>query len=648
MVKPSSLPIPPPNLAESGKTSRPSLLRAFLEDTPFAVRFAVNGLGILLIVALLAAASLWGLGLLRQQTDHLYQFTLASQVSLGIAESRYAELQRNVAIIANPNTSAGHRAALITLSQQTLEETAFIVERYQTEWISSANPAFTAALERHGQTDAQRLEAEVLQELKTSHQAVIPFFERLSQQAMADRIDPRTLEAVQLGFDQVRADLRNLIEINTQFAEVSRAEASAAYQQSRSTFIAVLVVGLVLMALFNGLLLRSLQQRSRKLLRGAEALQQGRYDHLTGLGGRDELGVVSRTLDSAVEQLRSFLAQQEEERQRGLELQQNVRRFLDVATQIASGDLTKRGEVSNDALGSVVDAVNLSVEEIAALLAEVRRAAESVRQGAAQMNQLTASIAGGALLQAQEVDQVQNQTQLVTQSIRQMAQSAGITAQAARQTLESAQLGRQAVTQTLSGMSDIRLEMQVIAENIASLAQRSAEIESITKALEDFASQTNLLALNASFEAAGAGAAGRRFAIVADEIRRLAEESARETSRVSSLVQQVQSEIARVVGLVRDGVREVETGYGVAASAGSRLEEIAKLAAQSAGLAQEISALAHNQVVVVEKVDQAVQKIAHTAQQTGQQSQEGRRGAETIGTLSEQLSSSLGRFRLPD
>jgi methyl-accepting chemotaxis protein len=644
VVKQTSLPISPPG----NHPPRPNLLRAFLEDTPFAARFAVNGLGILLIIVLLAGASLWGLGQLRQQIDHLHFLTLASQVSLGTAESRYAELQRNVESIANPSTSAGHRAALITLSQQTLQETAFILERYQAEWISSASPAFTAALARLGQADLQQLEAEVLQQLQTSHQAVLPFFERLSQQALGGRIDPRTLEAVQLGYDRVRADLRNLIEINNQFATLSHTEATAAYQRSRDLFIAVLLGGLALAALFNGLLLRSLQQRSRSLLRGAEALQQGRYDHLTGLGGRDELGVVARTLDSAVVQLRGFLTRQEEERQRGLELQQNVRRFLDIATQIASGDLTKRGGVSNDALGSVVDAVNLTVEEISFLLKDVRQAAESVSQNAAQMDQLTASIASGALLQAQEVSQVQNQSQQVAHGIRQMAQSANVTAQAARQTLESAQLGRQAVTQTLSGMSDIRMEMQAVAENIAALAQRSAEIEDITKVLEDFASQTNLLALNATFEAAGAGAAGRRFAVVANEIRRLAEESARETSRVSSLVQQVQSDIARVVGLVQDGVREVETGYGVATSAGSRLEEIASLAAQSAGLAQEISGLAQSQVSAVERVDQAVQKIAHTAQQTGHESQEGRRSAGAMRILAEQLSSSLGRFRLPD
>lgn len=407
----------------------------------------------------------------------------------------------------------------------------------------------------------------------------------------------------------------------------------------------LVVVGAIVLVLW---LTNQITQPLNSLRTASLQLARGNLDIQINHRSNDELGELASAFQLAASQLKELIDEQHKEQQKAVQLQQKVGRFLDVAIEIARGDLTKRGEVSNDVLGNVVDAVNLTVEEIAYLLKDVQQAAESVNQNAAQMDQLTASIASGALLQAQEVSQVQNQTQLVAYGIRQMAESAGITAQAARQTLESAQLGRQAVTQTLSGMSDIRMEMQVIAENIAALAQRSAEIETITKTLEDFASQTNLLALNASFEAAGAGAAGRRFAIVADEIRKLAEESARETNRVSNLVQQVQSDITRVVGLVHDGVREVETGYGIATTAGGRLEEIAKLAAQSASLAQEISGLAQSQVSVVERVDQAVQKIAHTAQQTGNESQEGRQSAEAMRLLAEQLSSNLGRFRLPD
>jgi len=449
-----------------------------------------------------------------------------------------------------------------------------------------------------------------------------------------------TSKGIDAAFDLYQASLNQLEQLLHN--RINRLQ-TALYS---SLAIALLVlVGTVVLVLW---LANQITQPLDHLRAASLQLAQGNFDIQIQHRSNDELGELATALQLAASQLKELIGEQHKEQEKALQLQLKVRQFLDVATELARGDLTKRGEVSSDVLGKVVDAVNLTVEEIVFLLKEVRRAAESVSHNAGQMDQLTASIASGALLQAQEVSQVQNQAQLVAYGIRQMVQSAGVTAQAARQTLESAQLGRQAMTQTLSGMSDIRTEMQVIAESISALAQRSAEIETITKTLEDFASQTNLLALNASFEAAGAGAAGRRFAIVADEIRKLAEVSARETSLVSSLVQQVQSDITRVVGLVNDGVHEVETGYGIATTAGGRLEEIAELVAQSASLAQEISGLAQSQVSVVERVDQAVQKIARTAQQTGNESQEVRQTAEAMRLLAEQLSSSLSRFRLPN
>ncbi len=474
------------------------------------------------------------------------------------------------------------------------------------------------------------------------------------------KTDPEVVQRANLGagagqvqdllmaYDQVRiADLPWALA-----AQIPLEEALAPLGPLQQRFLLVLgavlllVVGLALLATqgFVNTITRPIQAIAKVV----EAFGQGNLSQRVNLQSNDEIGQLGQAFNQAMAQLEAFFAQQAEEQRRSQQLQQNVSAFLQIATEIAQGDLTKRGQVTEDVLGNVVDAVNLAIEELAQLLKEVQKAAQMVNHSAIQMDQLTASIAIGAAAQAQEVGQVQAQTQQVTQNIRQMAQSANQTAQAALQTLESAQLGRQAVAQVLSGMQSIRQEMQGIAQNIAALSQRSAEIEEIAKVLEEFASQTNLLALNASFEAAGAGAAGRRFAIVADEIRKLAEESARETSRVGSLIQQVQKEIAQVVGLVQEGVREVETGYGVAQTAGSRLEEIARLAEASAGLAQAISSLAQGQVALVERVEEAVQNIAQTAQQTGQESQEGRRSAEAMRLLAEQLSRGLARFRLPN
>jgi len=295
----------------------------------------------------------------------------------------------------------------------------------------------------------------------------------------------------------------------------------------------------------------------------------------------------------------------------------------------------------------VVDAINLMTEEIGSLLKGVQKAAVQVNQGSAQMDQLTSSMLEGARSQASAALAAQSNTGQMSQAIRQMAERARNSTDAASQTLQAAQLGHQAVAQTLAGMNGIRNEIQSIAENVQTLAQRSAEIETIARTLEDFASQTNLLALNASFEAAGAGAAGKRFAVVADEIRKLAEDSAKETQRVTMLVRQVQSEITSVVVKTEEGVRGAETGYRVADTAGQRLQEIARLSDQSSELAEQISTLTQQQVGLVAHVDQAVQMIASSAQNTEQASSRGRQAAEIMRKLAEQLATNLGRFQLP-
>lgn len=415
--------------------------------------------------------------------------------------------------------------------------------------------------------------------------------------------------------------------------------------QRNLTFV-IALVALALAAFIVFAIAREITHPIAQLSQASSRLAKGQFDLELRVKSQDELGQLALGLQQAADQLQQSAAQQETERMKGVQLQDNVNKFLTVATEIAQGDFTKRGDVTDDVLGNVVDAINLMTEEVSYLLKDVQKAADSVSSGAQQVNGLTDSIAQGALAQADEVQQVRERTLQAADTIRQMAERAAQSVQQAQQTLEAAQLGREAVVETLAGMQDIRMEMQGIAENIRAFLVRSQEINSIAKTLEDFASQTNLLALNASFEAAGAGVAGKRFAVVAEEIRRLAESSARETGRVGALVQQIQGDINAVVSRTQDGVREVENSYRIANTADERLEEIARLAGRTTQAAEQISKLAEGQVAVVEGVEQAVEKIASTAQRSEAESVQGREAAETMRRLSEQLSNNLGRFKL--
>jgi twitching motility protein PilJ len=203
------------------------------------------------------------------------------------------------------------------------------------------------------------------------------------------------------------------------------------------------------------------------------------------------------------------------------------------------------------------------------------------------------------------------------------------------------------VQETLSGMEGIRRETQNLADGVRNLAQRSLEVQSIVKTIANFASQTNLLALGAALEAAGAGEAGKRFATVADQVRRLADESTRATQQVAGIMKRFESEIEALIERAEGSTREVEQGYALASKAGGRLQEIAQLARQSAALVQGISNVTQQQVANVEQVSRAAQMIAQTAAQTGSDSSKGRQAAEELQQRSVQLVSSLSRFRLP-
>jgi twitching motility protein PilJ len=358
---------------------------------------------------------------------------------------------------------------------------------------------------------------------------------------------------------------------------------------------------------------------------------------------------LGRSFNDTILQLRNLVQTQDErdaERREREELQTNVTAFLNVAMDIADGDLTKRGRVTEDVLGNVVDAINLVIEEISYLLLDVQSAATSVNQGASGMIQITEAITESAEAQTTEASNVSQAVQDVTGSIRRMADNAEASAQAAKQTLQASQQGQNAVNNTLDGMQGIRREVQSIAKRVKSLGDRSLEISEIIETISHISSQTNLLALNAAIEAAGAGEAGGRFAIVADEVRKLAEDSAMATQRIAGLIKNVQSEVQEVVIMVEAGTNQVETGYRVANEAGERLREISEIAKQSSQLAQVISQATQDQVDKVESVDRAVQSIKAIADGSQDQVLRGREASEELLQLSQQLTESLSRFRL--
>lgn len=417
----------------------------------------------------------------------------------------------------------------------------------------------------------------------------------------------------------------------------------------RSQLITFVLFALALALTFGliGAVARSITGPVSQLFAASSRLRKGDLGVQVQVLSSDEFGSLARTFNETTLQLKAKAEADAEQLRQTQLLQENIGAFLNVAMDIAQGDLTKRGRVTEDVLGNVVDAVNLTVEEIAYLLRQVQAAAEMVNQGASQMAQSSGTVQEKAESQAELSARARIEALDATDTIRTMASQVVQGTELVMQAYEAAEQGQSAVQNTLAGMQNIRREVQSISKSIKGLSDRSLEISEVVDAIGTIAKQTNLLALNAAIEAAGAGDAGARFAVVADQVRKLAEDSARAAQRVGLLVKGIQTEIQGVVISVEGGTREVEQGYRIATEAGSKLEQIAILAQQSADAARYVAQATQEQVGRVEEVTNAVQDIYNTALQTDEESRKGRQTAEELRALAQQLSQSLTRFRLP-
>ena len=374
----------------------------------------------------------------------------------------------------------------------------------------------------------------------------------------------------------------------------------------------------------------------------SERLSQGNFRAKAEVESADDFGYIAENLNRAAEE--SSRAKFNQEAQENL--QKSVTEFLTITSQIARGDLTLRGKVTSDALGNVVDSVNYMLDNFCKVLERVRKAAVDVQSSANEILIASEEMSSGAIQQDQEITNTSSAVEQLTVSMKQVSNNAEASAEAARRALDAAEQGNRSVHDTLDGMQRIRSSVQATAKRIKALGDRSLEISEIVNVINDITEQTNLLALNAAIEAARAGEAGRGFAVVADEVRKLAEHSRNATKDIAALIKAIQAETNDAVVVMEEGTKEVEIGAKLADQAGKALEAISTVVRQSAELVQEISLASKQQVRGTEGVANAMQIISNITRQTSQGARQTARTVEQLVHMSEQLNEALSQFRV--
>ena len=334
------------------------------------------------------------------------------------------------------------------------------------------------------------------------------------------------------------------------------------------------------------------------------------------------------------EEVRQRAEESESKRQQMLVVAEEVLNSAKVMTRSAealSGTASSLGEASQQQKG-IVDDTAAAIEEMAATARSVSsntdNLARLVTENSAALNELAASVVSVSQNSERMNQAVMTNSSSIEElaaSIQAQAQNADQANQTAQQASQAAQEGAQVVRQAIEGMSRIAERVRASAATISELGKSSEQISTIVAVINDIADQTNLLALNAAIEAARAGEQGRGFAVVADEVRKLAERTSKATQEIDGMIGKIQRDTQEVVTSMGEGVKEVEQGTQLASRSGEALAQIGRGVGQVNELMGQLSqatreqAKASDQIVgATMEMNELVQQVTHAM---GEQSQ---------------------------
>lgn len=324
-----------------------------------------------------------------------------------------------------------------------------------------------------------------------------------------------------------------------------------------------------------------------------------------------------------------------------------LQRVLKALLDVAGGDLTVRVNVdSRDEMGMLAGEVNAMAAKLNSIMNRVAANTTHVASAATELYSTSEQMATGAEEVAAQAGTVATAGEEMAATSTEIAHNCMNAFHCSEQASASATSGSAIVRETLDVMNKIAVQVTQSAKTIETLGSRSEQIGEIVEVIEDIADQTNLLALNAAIEAARAGEQGRGFAVVADEVRALAERTAKATKEISAMIKAIQQETKQAVSVMQNGVREVEKGTREAGRSGEALEGILEKINSVSQQVSQIATAAEQQTATTTEISNNMQQITSVIDETAKGAQQSALAASQLAKLSDELQRIVAEFKL--
>ena len=322
-------------------------------------------------------------------------------------------------------------------------------------------------------------------------------------------------------------------------------------------------------------------------------------------------------------------------------------RAVDVSNSIANGDLTVKIESdSNDETGQLLNSMKNMVANLKKLIADIKETSSNMASASEQLSASSEEMSKGVVSQSDRSTQIASAAHEMSQTVVEIARNASSIAVSASGTANVAKEGEHIVDKSVSEVKDIAATVSESSKVMVSLGERSRQIGDIIRVISEIADQTNLLALNAAIEAARAGEQGKGFAVVADEVRKLAERTAKATSEIGSMIGAIQEEVQKSVTSMDEVSKMVGTGVEFSTQTGEALHKIVSSVSELQMMVQQIASATEEMSATSEHISGDIMAVARVSKETSTGSEQIADASSEVARLASRLLTMGEQFKV--